>query len=199
MWQDSLLFAQLIWENIKVHQVLLIVLMPMWLLIELPLFLLVQTGIFRWAYARPTRESQVRPLHYPSISFVITCYGEGDAIGITIDTLVEQVYPGAIEVLAVVDGAVQNQDTYAAAVAGVKRHQNRPLRQMRVIPKWQRGGRVSTLNAGLSEAKHELVINVDGDTSFDNTMALAMARQFENPRLLACGGALRVRNWRPIF
>ncbi|MGR5063749.1 glycosyltransferase family 2 protein [Photobacterium sp. DNB22_13_2] len=171
------------------HEVWLL-LFPMLLIVELPLYLLVITGIFRWAF----KPSPPAPSHYPSISFIITCYGEGDAIQITIDTLVEQVYPGHIEILAVVDGASQNHDTYIAAIRSKQRHINRKNRQINVIPKWQRGGRVSTLNAGLAMAKGQLVINVDGDTSFDNDMAYNMAHVFSSPQTIACGGALRVRN-----
>lgn len=63
-----------------------------------------------------------------------------------------------------------------------------------MIPKWQRGGRVSTLNTGLYKASHDIVINVDGDTSFDNDMASHMASQFADEKVIASGGALRVRN-----
>ncbi len=147
-------------------------------------------GHFRWSYD----QEDVELTQFPSISFVITCYGEGDAIGITIDTLVEQVYPGHIEILAVVDGAVQNQDTYQAALNGELRHAGVRNRKVRVIPKWQRGGRVSTLNAGLSVAQGEIVINVDGDTSFDNDMVFTMMKQFTSKDVIASGGALRVRN-----
>ncbi|PSW09874.1 N-acetylglucosaminyltransferase [Photobacterium rosenbergii] len=167
-----------------------LLLFPMLIIVELPLYLLVITGIFRWAYRQPPPD----PTHFPSISFIITCYGEGDAIQITIDTLVEQVYPGQIEILAVVDGASQNHETYLAAIRSKQQHSSRTDRRIKVIPKWQRGGRVSTLNAGLALAKGQLVINVDGDTSFDNDMAYTMAKVFSSPFTLACGGALRVRN-----
>lgn len=156
-----------------------------------PTLLLVLSGIFRWSYSA----SDIEIKEYPSISFVITCYGEGDAIEVTIDTLVEQLYPGKIEILAVVDGATQNEDTHLAAMRGEQRHKTVRNRDVRVIPKWQRGGRVSTLNAGLDNATGDFVINVDGDTSFDNDMALQMIKQFTDKNVIASGGALRVRNW----
>ena len=174
---------------------LFFVFFPMMIMIELPLFILVASGVFRWSWSADNSE----PTVFPSISFIITCYGEGDAIRQTIDTLVEQIYPNNIEILVVVDGAKQNQDTYQAALEGENRHHSHKMRLVRVVPKWQRGGRVSTLNAGLSEAKNELVINVDGDTSFDNDMAWKMAKQFSDPNVLASGGALRVRNWDANF
>ncbi len=190
MLQDSLILFDALRAMLWHHGDLWVLLFPMMIVIEAPLYILVLTGIFRWSY------STVKPhqTHYPTISFVITCYGEGDAIGITIDTLAEQIYPAKIEIIAVVDGAVQNLNTYQAARDGEKRHRNRRNRTVRVLPKWQRGGRVSTLNAGLSAASGEIIINVDGDTSFDNDMAITMMEQFVDTNVLASGGALRVRN-----
>nr|WP_237363557.1 glycosyltransferase [Vibrio marisflavi] len=160
------------------------------LIVESPLIMLMVIGIFRWHWKNKTTDLP----HTPSISFIITCYGEGEAIRATIDTLVEQVYPGHIEVLAVIDGATQNQHTYQAAMRAFHHYKGRNDRVVKVIPKWQRGGRVSTLNTGLLKARHDLVINVDGDTSFDNNMALVMAQQFKDRNIIAAGGALRVRN-----
>lgn len=190
MLQDSFILFGYLQGMVISNTELWLLLFPMMIVIELPLYLLVLTGIFRWSYTNKEPELT----HFPPVSIVITCYGEGDAIGITIDTLVEQIYPGNIEILAVVDGAVQNPQTYQAALDGAKRHHNIKNRNVRVVPKWQRGGRVSTLNAGLSVARGEIVINVDGDTSFDNDMVFNMMRQFSSPDVIASGGSLRVRN-----
>ncbi|WP_022940702.1 glycosyltransferase family 2 protein [Psychromonas hadalis] len=168
----------------------LFIFLPVFILIELPLVIMGYLGLMHWAW----RKKPVQLKRTPSISFVITCYGEGRDILQTIDTLIEQVYPGDIEVLPVVDGAIQNKDTYQAALEGARKHQGKILRRVRVIPKWQRGGRVSTLNAGLAAARNEIVINVDGDTSFDNDMLLHMINEFQDENVMASGGALRVRN-----
>ncbi|NLS12973.1 glycosyltransferase family 2 protein [Vibrio sp. SM6] len=190
MLQDSLSLLSFLKGTLLHNTELWLVVFPVMIVIELPLYLLVLTGIFRWSYQPKAAELQ----DYPSISFVITCYGEGEAIGITIDTLAEQVYPGNIEIWAVVDGAVQNAQTYQAALAGERRHAGKLNRKVRALPKWQRGGRVSTLNAGLAVATGNIVINVDGDTSFDNDMVYTMMQQFADPNVIASGGALRVRN-----
>ncbi|PSU35606.1 glycosyltransferase family 2 protein [Photobacterium lutimaris] len=190
MLPDSVYILEYLYLVLRNNLEVWLLLFPMLLIIELPLYLLVITGILRWAF----NQSSPTPSYFPNISVIITCYGEGDAIQITIDTLVEQIYPGHIEILAVVDGASLNQDTYLAAMRSKQHHRKIKNRQVTVIPKWQRGGRVSTLNAGLAMAKGQLVINVDGDTSFDNDMAYNMVRVFSSPHTLACGGALRVRN-----
>lgn len=170
---------------------LLITFLPVILMVELPLILLVLIGIFKWHWKNKVPVNT----HTPNVSFIITCYGEGKGIEVTVDTLVEQIYPGNIEILAVVDGAVQNVETYQTAMKLQEKYASRKDRVVRVIPKWQRGGRVSTLNTGLYKAKHDIVINVDGDTSFDNDMTFKMMRQFTDSNVIASGGALRVRNW----
>ncbi|MGR5140314.1 glycosyltransferase family 2 protein [Photobacterium sp. DNB23_23_1] len=190
MLQDSLaVLGQLYLVIIHNHAIWLL-LFPMLLIFELPLYLVVLTGIFRWSY--PASETPLH--HYPYLSFVITCYSEGDDIEITINTLIEQVYPGQIEILVIIDGASQNRATYLAALRSKQQHQAARRRKVIVVPKWQRGGRVSSCNAGLSMAKGEIVFSLDGDTSFDNDMAFNMAKHFADPNTMACGGALRVRN-----
>lgn len=191
MIESILIISKSIVAQVVANTGLLVAFLPVILTIELPLILLVVIGIFRWHW----KNKKPITTHTPNISFIITCYGEGKGIEVTVNTLVEQIYPGNIEILVVVDGAVQNSDTYKAAMDSQKRYAHTIGRVVRVIPKWQRGGRVSTLNSGLYKAKHDIVINVDGDTSFDNDMALKMMREFVDPRVIASGGALRVRNW----
>ncbi|MUK68847.1 glycosyltransferase family 2 protein [Aliivibrio fischeri] len=185
----------LITGTLTTYWELMLTFLPILLLVEVPLLLLIFIGILHWSWGA----NEVRKHAHPSISFIVTCYAEGKEIEKTIVTLVEQIYPNHIEILVVIDGAKENKETYKTAISLIKKYKNIPNKTIKILPKWQRGGRVSTLNAGLSEAKHELVINVDGDTSFDNNMALKMARTFANPNVIACGGALRVRNRESSF
>jgi cellulose synthase/poly-beta-1,6-N-acetylglucosamine synthase-like glycosyltransferase len=99
-----------------------------------------------------------------------------------------------MEIIAVIDGANANAHTYQAALDCVREFQGCENRTLVLLPKWQRGGRVSTLNAGLSAATGEIVMNADGDTSFDNNMIDEIVACFDDPNIPAVGGALRVRN-----
>ena len=56
------------------------------------------------------------------------------------------------------------------------------------------GGRVSSLNAGLALASGSIVMNIDGDTSFDNDMVTRCVKHFENPDVVGVAGNLRARN-----
>jgi hypothetical protein len=75
-----------------------------------------------------------------------------------------------------------------AYVAGLAR------RELTVVPKWQRGGRVSGLNTGLTLATTEVLMAMDGDTSFDNDMVAKAVGHFLDPEVVGVAGSLRVRN-----
>jgi biofilm PGA synthesis N-glycosyltransferase PgaC len=166
--------------------------LPMLLLFDLPLNILVLSGIARWYWRRdkPLRIDHFRPV----VTCGITCYSEGDDIKETILTLCEQLYPGHIEIIAIIDGASINAHTYRAALECrdmVAAYANRTLV---ILPKWQRGGRVSSSNAALNLAKGTLFFALDADTSFDNDMINEVVAEFQNPNVPAVAGSLRVRN-----
>ena len=172
---------------------LLLQLFPLFLVVELPLTLLVVLGVLRWWIREQTLPPR-RSLYRPRVSCVITCYSEGADVRRTLETLCEQTYPGEIELIPVVDGAAANRPTLEAVRGFELREEWRRTRRMRPIAKWQRGGRVSSLNAGLSMSTGSIVMALDGDTSFDNTMVSAIVRHFEDPNVPAVAGSLRVRN-----
>lgn len=168
-------------------------LFPMFLLFEVPLTLMMMLGVLRW-FARKRSDVVQLSLYRPKVSCIITCYSEGMDVQTTLLSLCEQTYPGHIEMIPVVDGATINQLTLSAVRQFQVDPQLYPRRHLRPIAKWQRGGRVSSLNAGLAHASGEIVMALDGDTSFDNTMVSAIVRHFEDPSVPAVAGSLRVRN-----
>ena len=89
---------------------------------------------------------------------------------------------------------MQNRETYLAATSALAKVNALPNRRLIVLPKWQRGGRVSSLNAGLNIATGQVSMALDGDTSFDNNMVSSIVRHFEDPSVPAVAGSLRVRN-----
>ena len=171
---------------------LLLKFMPFVLFFELPLSILVIIGVIKYPLIRRNEEER-RPF-FPPVSCIITCYSEGRDVQKTIRSLTEQIYPGKIEMLAMIDGAAKNKLTYDSALemsGFVTGFENRKLI---VVPKWQRGGRVSSLNTGLNFASGEIIMALDGDTSFDNNMVERATRHFEDPSVSAVSGCLRVRN-----
>jgi cellulose synthase/poly-beta-1,6-N-acetylglucosamine synthase-like glycosyltransferase len=166
---------------------------PYVLFLEMPVYVVILLGVLRY-FLRKDQSLPEDRHYYPSVSCIVTCYSEGEDVQGTIISLAEQVYEGHIEILPIIDGARQNQDTFAAAKAMEAYVRKRPKRTLRVVPKWQRGGRVSSLNTGLTLSSGEVVMALDGDTSFDNTMVRYATRHFEDPRVVGVAGSLRVRN-----
>ena len=173
-------------------------LFPFFLLVDLPLALIVTLGVFRWWVREHTLIAKTS-LYRPRVSCIVPCYTEGFEVQKTFSTLVEQTYKGEIEIIPVIDGASQNRITMQAVRQFRIDQALHPRRLFRPLAKWQRGGRVSTLNAGLSMSTGEIVIALDGDTSFDNNTISSIARHFEDPNVPAVAGSLRVRNaWQSL-
>jgi cellulose synthase/poly-beta-1,6-N-acetylglucosamine synthase-like glycosyltransferase len=168
--------------------------MPLVFLFEIPYYLFIFLGVMRFVIKR-TLYTEADQRCYPKISCLVSCYCEGEAIQKTLLTLCEQNYPGTIEIICIIDGAIQNKSTLEAAQKFAEQYsKSYPNRMLRILPKWQRGGRVSSLNAGFSISNGEIIMALDGDTSFDNDMALLVTRHFSDPKVCAVAGALEVRN-----
>jgi len=196
--EDSLKVLFALFELTEHPLVFVTKLMPFVLFLEVPLYLIIWLGIFRYSL-RQRFSVMSDPSYYPIVSCTVICYSEGESVKHTILTLLEQVYPGKIELNVVLDGAVQNVKTFRAIKdmePVVARYSNRT---MRLIAKKQRGGRVSSMNAGLSFSTGEIVMALDGDTSFDNDMVAKIARHFYDENVVASTGVLKVRNVRSSF
>ncbi len=168
---------------------------PFVVFFELPLYIIIWLGIVRY-YLR-TKNAVPQEIRFtPMVSCIVLCYSEGEEIKNTIISLTEQLYSGHIEILAMIDGAEKNSDTYNAAMGLQSWVNSRANRTLRVIPKWQRGGRVSSENAGLALSRGVIVMALDGDTSFDNIMVQKAVRHFADPNVVGVAGNLRVRNFR---
>jgi poly-beta-1,6-N-acetyl-D-glucosamine synthase len=166
---------------------------PFFILVDLPLALIVTIGVFRW-WIREHTLIHLKSLYRPRVSCIIACYSEGMVVHRTLSSLCEQTYKGEIELIPVVDGATANPQTMQAVREFHVDSSLYPHVRMRPIAKWKRGGRVSALNAGLSMCTGEIVMAMDADTSFDNTMMTSIVRHFEDPNVPAVSGCLRVRN-----
>lgn len=174
---------------------MLVSLLPAFLLLEVPLNMLVLLGVLRWFVRKPYELPQDNT-YRPRVSCIITCYSEGLDVQSTLRSLCEQTYEGDIEMIPVVDGAAVNKPTMQAVRDFQVDRVLYPRRLLRPIAKWQRGGRVSSLNSGLAHCTGEIIMALDGDTSFDNDMVTHIVRHFADPRVPAVAGSLRVRNWK---
>ncbi len=167
---------------------------PFALVFEFPLTLLVWLGIIRYGLRQLRPDTQRE--NYPRVTCTLVCYAEGDTVRNSIRSLAYQIYPGLIEILVVIDGAIINEPTYRAALSAAAEVAKLSNRKTTIVPKWQRGGRVSSINTALNLATGEIFMALDGDTSFDNDMVEKVTRHFDDPNVVGVSGNLRVRNAR---
>jgi len=167
---------------------------PFVLFFELPLMLLILFGIMRYAVRRYFARSQAASNYFPAVSCVVSCYAEGEQIVHTIRSLATQLYAGPIEIIALVDGAAANVDTYRMVQNLVPQVARMANRRLRVLPKWQRGGRVSSSNAGMALANGDVIISMDADTTVEHDAIYRITRHFADPKVVAVACSLRVAN-----
>lgn len=171
-----------------------VLLLPVLVLMEAAYLVFAALGAVRFVWRQ--QMAGPGPCRRPWVSCIVTCYGEGQGVQRTLLSLLDQDYPGAMEILAVVDGAAAQPVTLQAAQALQAQARRFAARELRVVAKWLRGGRASSLNAGLVLARGEIVMALDGDTSFDRDMVRRAVTHFACPGVVALAGTLRVRNRR---
>jgi poly-beta-1,6 N-acetyl-D-glucosamine synthase len=123
----------------------------------------------------------------PLITLVVPAYNEGPVIQAAVRSLLTLDYPH-YEVLVVDDGSTD--DTYAKARAVA----NEPGgERVRVITK-RNGGKSDALNTGMTQARGEFILNMDGDTKLSKNTLRSCIRHFADPRIGAVAGNVKVLN-----
>lgn len=123
----------------------------------------------------------------PLITLVVPAYNEGPVIQQALRSLLALDYP-RYEVLVVDDGSTD--DTYQKAMAIARESLRVPVR---VVTK-RNGGKADALNTGMTLAKGEFIVNMDGDTKLSVNALRACIRHFEDPRVGAVAGNVKVLN-----
>ena len=95
---------------------------------------------------------------WPSVTAMIPAYNEEGYVGRCIDSVLENDYPGSLEVVVVDDGSTDR--TLAEAQA-------RASDRLRVIHK-ENGGKHAALNDALTEVDSDLIVSVDADSLVDS-------------------------------
>ena len=123
----------------------------------------------------------------PLISLVVPAYNEGPVIQQALRSLLALDYP-RYEVLVIDDGSTD--DTYQKAMAISRESFRVPVR---VVTK-RNGGKADALNTGMTLAKGEFILNMDGDTKLSPNALRDCVRHFEDPRVGAVAGNVKVLN-----
>lgn len=128
---------------------------------------------------------------YPGVTVLVAAYNEEASISETVESLMRQEYPGAVEVIVVNDGSTDQ--TAARVGALLSKYPN-----LRFIDLKKNGGKSRALNYGLAESSHPLIATVDADCLiWSHGLRNLVGRYLSDPpETRAVAGAILIRNSR---
>ena len=142
---------------------------------------------FARAHRRRAARAAVPPpdLPYaPGVSVVVPAYNEAAGIAATVTSMVASRYPGELEVIVADDGS-------ADGTADIVRQLG--LGNVQVISQ-PNAGKPAALNRGITEARHDVLVLVDGDTIFQPDTITRLADRLRDPAVGAVSGNAKVGN-----
>ncbi len=134
---------------------------------------------------RRERREKFDPGYRPSVSVVIAAFNESKVIVRTIEALLASRYPN-LEIVVVDDGS--KDDTSGEVV---RHFANKP--NVRLF-RQENGGKASALNHGIAESRGEIIVALDADTLFLPDTIEKLVRRFEDPKVGAVAGNVKVGN-----
>ncbi|WP_329598375.1 glycosyltransferase [Streptomyces pseudovenezuelae] len=135
-------------------------------------------------HARRVRRKDFRwgaPVTQP-VSVLVPAYNEAKCIENTVRSLMASEHP--IEVLVIDDGS---SDGTARIVEAMGLPNVRVVRQLNA-------GKPAALNRGLANARHDIIVMMDGDTVFEPSTVRELVQPFGDPRVGAVAGNAKVGN-----
>ena len=128
----------------------------------------------------------------PMISLVVPAFNEGLVIQAAVRSLLLLDYPN-YEIIVIDDGSTDDTAEKALGVAREARNIS-----VRVVTK-RNAGKAEALNTGMSLARGEFVLNMDGDSKLSTNTLRACIRHFDDPNLGAVAGNVKVINRENIW
>ncbi len=144
-------------------------------------------GLFHLRKSKDAPDTPRNDAALPMVTLVVPAYNEGLVIQSAVRSLLELDYPN-YEIIVIDDGSTD--DTYEKATEVARESTKVPVR---VITK-RNGGKAEALNTGMAVARGEFVLNMDGDTKLSANTLRACVRHFDNPRIGAVAGNVKVLN-----
>jgi cellulose synthase/poly-beta-1,6-N-acetylglucosamine synthase-like glycosyltransferase len=123
----------------------------------------------------------------PSVTVIVPVFNEEAVIVSALRSLLALRH-ASLEIIVVDDGSTDRTLERAVSLEG--RYGDTTLR---VVSK-SNGGKASALNAGIALARHDYVLCMDGDSRLDPDTIRAAMRHFEDPRVAAVAGNVKVVN-----
>ena len=139
-----------------------------------------------FSYKNYSRKLKINKSFRPFVSIIVPCYNEELTLDNCIKGLLNQSYDN-YEILIVNDGSKDN--TKAVGKGLEKEHHGK----IRFLDK-PNGGKASALNYGIERAKGSIIISIDADSIFVNDTVVQLVAPFEDPKVDAVTGNVRVSN-----
>lgn len=153
-----------------------------WTSAALAAYTLVVFPALTWLRARLLSRPIVTGEATPSLSVVIACYNEERLVRQRIENLLASDYPAdQLEIVIASDGSTDRTEEIVREFA-------RPNVRVVRVP---RGGKGQALNAGVAEARGELLVFSDANTEFRHDSLRALVRPFADPRVGGVAGNQR--------
>jgi cellulose synthase/poly-beta-1,6-N-acetylglucosamine synthase-like glycosyltransferase/peptidoglycan/xylan/chitin deacetylase (PgdA/CDA1 family) len=168
-----------------------------WLLIVAGALALARTALVLVLAGRHRRRHRAldpgrEPVTAP-VSVLVPAYNEAAGIVASVRSLATGDHPGDVEVIVVDDGSTDGTaDLVDAMVA------REGLTNVRVVRTTNKG-KPAALNTGLALATSELIVMVDGDTVFRPDSIRKLVAPFDDPRVGAVAGNVRIGNARGLL
>lgn len=157
-----------------------------WAVVPLLVLVLVRT-FFVVALARRHVRLSARRIsgaaYLPPVSVLVPAYNEEVGIEQAVRSLVASDYP-ELEVLVIDDGST---DRTAEIVEGLQLPRVRLVRQTN-------GGKAAALRTGTRQARHDVLVMLDGDTVFEPSTIRHLVQPLRDPRVGAVSGNVKVGN-----
>lgn len=141
--------------------------------------------VFALRQDRMTKRGHPAPGATPKVSVVIAAYNEEQVIRRTIDSILASRYP-VEEIVVVDDGSKDRTSAVIEEAFG-----DEPKVVLITRPN---GGKASAINRALREARSDVVVALDADTILDPAGIGALVGHFEDPRVAAVSGNVKVGN-----
>ncbi|MFI8089948.1 glycosyltransferase [Streptomyces sp. NPDC086080] len=116
------------------------------------------------------------------VTVLVPAYNEAKCIEDTVRSLVESDHP--VEIIVIDDGS---SDGTARIVESLGLPGVRVVRQLNA-------GKPAALNRGVANARHDIIVMMDGDTVFEPTTVRELVQPFGDPRVGAVAGNAKVAN-----
>ena len=129
---------------------------------------------------------------HPGVTILIAAYQEEAAIAETLQTVAEESYPGPVEVLVLNDGSSDRTAEVAADAIDPARLPAQHQVRLVDFPVNRRQGRGAQRRRS-AQARHELIVTVDGDTRLNRDALTAIVERLmarPRPDAVAVAGAV---------